>query len=104
MQAGGVLPDVPGPELVAPRPAAGAQQHGVTGGNLDARLFLPRFEILDVERGARLEIGQVAQARDVDQDAARDDAVFQVLDAELRAALFGVDVSARIPVVSLVLV
>ena len=44
------------------------------------------------------------QPRDVDQDAARDDAVLQILDAELRAALLGVDVGARVAVVGLLLV
>ena len=44
-------------------------------------LLLPGFEILDEDRRARLEIRQALQARDVHEDAARDVAVSEVVDA-----------------------
>ena len=102
--AGFVLADVPRPELRAPRPAAGAQEDRVARTDLDAGLLLPGLEVFDEDRRARLEIRQVLQPRDVDEDAARDDAVLQVVDAEFCAALLGVHVGARVAVVGLVLV
>ena len=63
MESGGAAADRPRPDLVAARPSARAQQDRVTGLNLHARPLLPRFDILLIDRGARLEIRHAFQAR-----------------------------------------
>ena len=72
------------------RPSAGAQEDRITG--YLSLAFFSRFEVFDEHRCARFR-WQILQARDVDQYAACDDAVPQVVDAELRIA-FAVLMSA----------
>src|SRR5262245_21738362 len=104
MKTSRVLSNVPWAELRAARPAARAQQNDVAGSDLHAGFLFPRLHVLDVDRRPRLEVLDALQARDVDQNSARDDALLQVVDAELGAALVGVDVGARVTVVGLILV
>ena len=76
----------PGPDGLASRPHAGPHEQRVASRHLHARLLLPRLEILDVDRRAGLQIRHALQARDIDQNSAREDAVLDVVNRVLRVA------------------
>ena len=83
-----------GPELLATRPDAGTDEQRIARGDLDAGLLLPGFEVLDVDRRARLQIRHALEPRNVDQDPAREDAVLDIEDRILRVAVLSLDRSA----------
>src|SRR4051812_31995294 len=70
------LNDVPRSEFVTSRPTTRPKEDGVAGCNSEARFLFPCFEVLDVNRSTRVEVRQILQARNVQHDAASDDAVF----------------------------
>src|SRR5207249_3445810 len=78
------------PMLLAIRPDAGANEERVSRTDFHPGLFLPRLNVLDVNRRSRLEVLETLQARNVDKDAAGENAV---LDVDQRVA--------RVPVVLL---
>jgi len=104
VETGGALSDGPGSRLLATGPTSRAEQHRVAGTHLHTGLFLPRFDVLLIHRCPRLQIGHTLQPRDVQQHAARDDALLEVVDRELRAPLLGVHIGTRVAVVGLILV
>src|SRR5687767_12185230 len=69
----------PGTLRVPPRPHARADKQCVARPDLHAGLLLPRLEILDIDRSARLEVGNALQPGNVNEDAAREDAVLDVV-------------------------
>src|SRR5437867_3390929 len=104
MDACFVLADVPRSQLVASSPAPGAQENGITRGNLDARLLFPGFEIFLEHWRTRFEVRQPLKSRDVHQNSASDDATLEQVDAELRATLCRVHIGVSVTVVRPVLV
>src|SRR6185295_16909626 len=84
--AGGVARDVPRPFLRALDPAAGAEEHGVAAADLDPRELLPRLEVGRIDRRSRFEERHVPQPWQIDDDAARHDAVLLTLNAVFDAA------------------
>ena len=67
-------------------PATGADQDDVAGADAGPGLLFPRVEVFGMDRRAGLQVREAAEPRDVDQHAAGDDALFQVLDAQFRRA------------------
>src|SRR5262249_53958716 len=82
----------PGPNLLAPLPSAGVQQHDVAGSRLHTSLLFPRFQIGPGDGDAWFDPVHVLQLRDVVQDGARENPVLPVHDAALFASGFGRDV------------
>src|SRR5687768_6535818 len=70
----------PWPLSLAARPHAGTDEQRVTRSDLHAGALFPGLQVLDVDRRARLEERHALQPRDVDQHAAREDAVLEVVD------------------------
>src|SRR5947207_13406928 len=89
MIASFVARDIPRSEFFPARPPTGPQKDGVSRRNLDTGLFLTRLEILHEDRCAGLQIGQAFQARNIEQNPARDNSVPQILNADRAAALLG---------------
>jgi len=80
IKSGGIGYRVPGTLFLTPRPPARAQDHGVTRGNLDARHFFPGLDIPLEYCGVRLQIRHTLQPRNIDQNSARYNAVFQIVN------------------------
>src|SRR5690606_2571590 len=73
-------------DLGALSPSSCPNEHDVAGLDRYARLLFPSFDVAREHGRARLEIRHALQPRHVDQDAPRQDAVLQMLDAGARAA------------------
>ena len=82
-------------ERGATRPDAGSHEERIPRRHADARLLLPCLEILDVDRRSRFEIGHALQPWNVNEDAARDDAVLDVVDRILLMTLLDHRVCVR---------
>src|SRR5438128_9459651 len=67
------------PKFLPARPYTGADEEGVTGLDLQSSLFQPRFDILDIDRSARLEILDSFHHRDVDQNSTGENSILQVV-------------------------
>ena len=89
VQAGRFAGLGPRPLGGAQRPSAGADQNRVAGADLDVGEFLPRLQILGIDRGMRVEPFHALEQRHVDQDRARRKARPHAVDGVLRAPLLG---------------
>src|SRR5262245_2483381 len=76
-----------GSELLPIGPDTGADEKRVPRADLDPRLFFPGFNIFNVDWRSRLEIRHAFQARYVNEDPARQNAVLHVGDRVLRMAV-----------------
>ena len=83
MQASRLLGNVPRPFSVAFRPASRPNQHDIAASRLESGLLLPCVEIGRIDRSPRLEPVHPLQARNVHQDASREDALLERCDREL---------------------
>src|SRR5262245_24547755 len=86
------------------RAAAGRVEHkqSVTWRNFQTGLFLPGLDVLGKDTPASWSGGGTFQTSHVHQDAARDDAFFQVVETKLGASPFFVDrLFQRVSVVQL---
>src|SRR3984893_16249129 len=72
--------------LSAARPATSTDEDHVSTRDLDTRLILPRVKVFWRNGSPRFEIGNALQTRDIHQDPASDDAVFEGCDIELGRA------------------
>ncbi len=89
MQSRQNFPGIPRTFGGAPSPAAGADEHRIAAPDLHAGLLFPRFNILDVDRRAGLHIRNSFEARNIDQDASRDNSVLISDDVVLHRSLVG---------------
>src|SRR5262245_21973990 len=103
MQTSEVIARGPRAFRTPPRPPAGTDQHSIAGLNSDARELLPRVEIFGIDWCAGLEKPDTFHARNVDEDAAREDSAFHPVNRELAGA-FGCHFAPRDAVVHAVLV
>src|SRR6476620_2211485 len=69
------LPRVPRPLGGTASPAAGAYEYSIAASDLHAGFLLPRLDVFDIDPSPRLHIRNPLETRNVDQDAARDNAV-----------------------------
>src|SRR5713101_1550920 len=69
-------------------PHARAYEERIASRHLNPRFFLPCFQILHIDGGARFQVRDAFEARNVDQDAARKDAVLEVVNGVFCVALF----------------
>jgi len=56
--------------------------------DLDARLLLPRLQILDIDRCTGLQIGNSLETRNIEQDAARENPVLEIMNRILLMPAF----------------
>src|SRR6266566_4808981 len=95
----------PSAQRGAPFPAARIEQDDVAGRNFDALDFLQRFEVLPVNRCTGLQPtlrrGLSRQECGIEQNAARDDAVFEGIDTSSRTTARGLDLIHRYAVITL---
>src|SRR6266581_2874602 len=77
-------PPLVGTNFLAAGPHAGAHEYGITGQYLQSSLFQPRFDIFDVDRGARLEIFHRLELRDVDEYPAGEDSILEIVNRVFR--------------------
>ena len=89
MQAGRCLRHVPRPECGATRPAAGTNEHGITGTHDDTGHFFEGIQVFLVDRRSRLQIVNPLEKRDVYEYTSGDDATLQIGNRVGRACLRG---------------
>ena len=73
-------PPLVGTNFLAARPNPSANEYGIAGQNLQSSFFQPRFDIFDVDRGARLEIFHALELRDIDEDATGEDSILEIVN------------------------
>src|SRR5690242_5291115 len=71
---------IPRPKLAEPPDVAGAYQENVALVNDKPLCAFRRFEIVAVDMLAWLKPGQAAQARDIEEDTAADQSIFEDLN------------------------
>src|SRR5436190_223230 len=75
MQPRESLPGIPRSLGGAASPASSAHEYRIAASDFHTGLLLPRLDVFDIDRSARLHIRNPLEPRNVDQNASRDDAV-----------------------------
>src|SRR5262249_23130147 len=70
----------PWPGCLPASPHAGAHEQRIAGRHFHAGPSFPCLQILDIDRRARLEIRDALESRNVEQDAARENPILEIVD------------------------